>query len=483
MRIPNSSASPLFVSARDVYESALEAVSPARLFKDNLSRDGTRLRVRDETVDLSDVDRIFLFAIGKAAPHMAAASLPFVEDKLESGVVLTREAEPRREGRLDYLPASHPLPDERSLAAARTVLEMAEQAGERDLVLVLLSGGGSAQFCLPAEGISLEDKRRTTDALMKAGAGIGELNTVRKHLSAVKGGRLARAAAPARVLTLVISDVIGNDLGTIASGPTHWDDSTWTDVRAVLEARNLWGSVPEAVRKAAGEGERGGRPETLKKGDPIFERVRTHIIGDVRTALDAAAGRARDLGFETFLLTDSDSGEAREAARKYVAFLRSLACSLRRAPRPMCFLAGGELTVTVKGRGTGGRNTEFVLAALREIERGAFDQAGEDSPYRRAARSAAGMDDPEGRALNWLVLSMGTDGIDGPTDAAGAWIDPSTIERGKEAGLDIDSFLNDNDSYSYFEKAGGLVITGPTETNVMDVRLFFLAGKDFRLEA
>jgi len=430
--------------------------------------------VKKETIDLSDVDRIFLFAVGKAAPHMAACALPLIEDKLAGGVVLTREAEPRREGRLDYLPASHPLPDEKSLESARTILGMAEKAEARDLVLVLLSGGGSAQLCLPAQGLSLEDKRRTTDALMKAGAGIGELNTVRKHISAVKGGRLARAAAPARVLTLVISDVIGNDLGTIASGPTHGDDSIWADVRAVLEARNLWASVPEAVRRAVEEGERGERAETLKKDAPVFARVSNHIIGDVRTALDAAAARARNLGFETLILTESDSGEAREAAREYIAFLESLACSARRSVRPLCLLAGGELTVTVTGTGRGGRNTEFILAALREIERGALDQAGEDTPYRRAARSAAGMEDPGGRAFSWLMLSLGTDGIDGPTDAAGAWIDPSTVARGRKAGLDIDRFLDDNDSYSYFEKAGGLIITGPTPTNVMDLRIFML---------
>jgi glycerate 2-kinase len=450
MSLLNPSASSLFDAARAVYEAALDAVSPERLFEKNLSREGSRLRVKDETVDLSDVDRLFLFAVGKAAPHMAARALPLIEDKLAGGVVLTREPKPRREGRLDYLPASHPLPDERSVAAARAILGLAEKAGERDLILLLLSGGGSAQLCLPAEGLSLEDKRRTTDALMKAGAGIGELNTVRKHLSAVKGGRLARKAAPARVLTLVISDVIGNDLGTIASGPTHWDDSTWADARGVLDARNLWESVPEAVRRAVEEGERGGRAETLKKNDPVFARVRTHIIGDIRTALDAAAVRARELGFETFPLTDADSGEARSAARKYIAFLKSLACSLRRAPRPMCFLAGGELTVTVKGKGKGGRNTEFVLAALGQIEK-------------------EGLGD-----LDWLVLSLGTDGIDGPTDAAGAWIDPSTAGRGRNAELDIDRFLDDNDSYSYFEKTGGLIVTGPTPTNVMDLRLFLI---------
>ena len=287
-----------------------------------------------------------------------------------------------------------------------------------------------------------------TDELMRAGADISELNAVRKHLSAIKGGRLAEAAFPARVFSLVLSDVIGNDLESIASGPTYWDSSTYADAIEILKKYCLWRRAPQAVKKVLREGTLGQRAETLRRGDKAFRRVSTVLIGDNRLALRAAARRARELGWRRpVLLTSADSGEAREAARRYVSLLAQVSKTPGGGRRRICLLAGGELTVRVRGGGRGGRNTEFALASLLELER----LSAED--------------------LGFLVASAGTDGRDGSGDAAGALVTRATIRRASRLGLDPEIYLEDNDSYTFFKKAGGLIVTGPTRTNVMDIRL------------
>ncbi len=300
---------------------------------------------------------------------MGEALAGLIDDRLTSGLVVVPGPVAGVRSRLEYLEASHPVPDARSVEAGRRVLEIASGAGEKDLLFVCISGGGSSLLTLPAEGISLDRKRRLADDLMRAGATIRELNIVRKHLSAIKGGQLARAAHPATVVTLAISDVVGDDPGTIASGPTHWDASTFAEARAILECYGLWDSASALVRARFEEGERGQVEETLKEGDPVFERVHTFVVGDNMTALRAAKREAEKRGFEPIFLSSSDSGEARKTAAGYAAFLAELACSAPSLPRPLCLLAGGELTVTVKGRGRGGRNTEFVLASLHEMEK------------------------------------------------------------------------------------------------------------------
>jgi len=372
-----------------------------------------------------------------------------------------------RSPKLDYFEAGHPLPDDVSVAAARRTLALAERAKEDDLVFVCISGGGSALLCLPGGGITLDEKKAVTRGLLGAGADIRELNVVRKHLSEIKGGRLSKALFPAAVINLVISDVVGDDLESVASGPTHWDSSTFADAARILERYELWNSVPASVRERIALGVRGEVEETLKKGDPLFVETQDFVIGNGMTALRGARREAERRGYETYILSAADEGEARRAARDHVAFISTLACSLSAAPKPTCLIAGGELTVTVKGKGQGGRNTEYVLAALVEIRKSGVEKAFCGTCHGAGSPGGAG----EERAIDWVILSLGTDGVDGPTDAAGAWIDPETFGRVHELGLAADKALEDNDSYGFFKQTGNLIVTGPTGTNVMDVRI------------
>jgi len=436
--------------AEAIWKAAIAAVDPWDLVRGAVERQGDFIRIQGAEIDLAAYDHVYIISFGKAAAAMGEALAEALDERLTSGLVVVPWPVGGGSSRLEYLEASHPIPDARSVEAARRAVEIATRAGERDLLFVAISGGGSSLLTLPAEWVTLDKKRRVTEDLLRAGATIQELNVVRKHLSGIKGGQLARAASPARVVTLVISDVVANDLGTIASGPTYWDASTYADARAILECYDLWEAMPAMVRARIEDGERGRVPETLKEGDPIFDRVSTFIIGDNMTALRAAKHEAERRGFEPIFLSSSDGGEARRTAAGYAAFLAELACSASQLPRPLCLLAGGELTVTVKGRGRGGRNTEFVLASIADLEKSGIE------------------------GLEWLILSLGTDGIDGPTDAAGAWADMRTIRTARALGLNPAEYLDDNDSYGFFKQTGNLIVTGPTGTNVMDLRVFLL---------
>jgi len=452
----------LIEDARKIWEAGIAAVEPGGLVRRAVARDGPVLRIQDRPYDLGSFENIFLLAFGKAAPAMAGAFLAASGVRVRDGLVVALPGSQVRISGLRVLEAPHPLPDRRSVVAAEDALKLARAAGGKDLLVVLLSGGGSAQLCAPAEGLTLEEKTTVTRELLKRGAHIFELNAVRKHLSAVKGGRLAKAAAPAPAACLVISDVPGDDLGTIASGPVHWDASRYEDAGRVLEKYGLWAEGPPSVRRAIEEGRKGLRPETPKEGDPIFEKTTAHLLGTNATAVTAAAGEARSLGFRTVFMAAPDRGEARDVARRYASVLRSVATSSRRGAAPLCFAGGGELTVTVKGKGKGGRNQEFVLAALAALEEWGFGEV------------------DGGAGSDWLVASVGTDGIDGGTEAAGAWAGPETIAAATRLGLRAGPYLDDNDSYHYFQKAGGLVLTGPTGTNVMDLRLMLLGGPSRR---
>jgi hydroxypyruvate reductase len=318
---------------------------------------------------------------------------------------------------------------------ARRILEIAARAEADDLVICLISGGGSALTPLPVEGLTLERKQEITRLLLACGATIHELNAVRKHLSAFKGGKLARAAAPARVLSLILSDVVGDPLDVIGSGPTAPDASTLESARGVFRKYGLPIELPEAA------------VETPKADDPCFERVENVIVGSNRLAVDAAAKQARALGYRPLVLSTTIEGETREIARMHAEILRETLASGRPVKPPACIISGGETTVTLRGDGKGGRNQEFAL---------------------QCALGLAGME-------NVLAFSAGTDGTDGPTDAAGAWSDGATVERAAALGLPAAAALERNDSYTFFAALDGLVKTGPTGTNVMDVRLM-LAG-------
>ena len=340
--------------------------------------------------------------------------------------------------------AGHPLPTQGSVAAARRAIEIAQSSRPGDLIVVLLSGGGSALMALPADGISLADKQRTARTLMEHGADIYELNTVRKHLSAVKGGQLA-AAAPGAVVTLAVSDVVGDDLSVIASGPTVPDDSTYAQALTILNARGGVAAYPLAVVDRLQRGAEAAVPETPQTGDVRLQRSMARVIGPQRGAIEGAEAAARELGYDVLIMRDPVTGEARETA---VAHVRRVAADAATRARPLCVISSGETTVTVRGTGRGGRNQEFALAMA----------------------SALGvLGDPVAGA------SIGTDGIDGPTDAAGAIVDSSTLPRAAAAGLDPRQFLDDNNTYVFFERLGDLIKTGPTATNVGDLQVI-LAG-------
>ena len=351
-------------------------------------------------------------------------------------------------GGTEWCDAGHPFPDEGSLRGARRALEIAEGASAEDLLLVLLSGGGSALMALPAPGLSLEAKQLTARTLMAQGADIHELNTVRKHLSGIKGGRLA-AVARGRVLTLALSDVVGDDLSVIASGPTVPDQSTFADALQVLARRGGTAAYPAVVVAHLRRGASGDIPETPKPGDTRLARTEAHVIGPQRGAIEGARRAAERLGYHVHVVPEPITGEARVAARAYLAGLTAMLPSL---PRPLCLISSGETTVTVTGTGKGGRNQEFALAMAPALE-------------------------PSG----WQVVaaSIGTDGIDGPTDAAGAVVDPTTMARARRAGLDsVDTYLNDNNAYAFFDRLSDLIRTGPTSTNVGDLQVVLLGQQD-----
>ena len=393
--------------------------------------------------------RVVLLAVGKAAPAMAAAAADVLGSRLESGLVVTNAGGLARKP-LRVLEAGHPLPDARGLRAALEVERLLQGLGEGDLLLLLLSGGASALLPAPAEGLSLRDKARTTALLLGAGATIHELNVVRKHLSRFKGGGLARLAAPARVRALVLSDVVGDDLSTIASGPVSPDPSRFEDAIAALADRGVLGRVPAAVSHRLRDGARGRVPETPKPGEPLFRRVRAEVVGSNRLSLEAAAREARRLGFRPLVLTSRLEGEAREVARALVAVLRECVASGRPASPPVCLLAGGETTVTVRGHGQGGRNQEMAVAAVPPLA--AFP-------------------------VDALFASLATDGVDGKSDAAGGVVDRHTARKARALGLAPPAeFLARSDSRNFLGPAGGLILTGPTGTNVMDLTVL-LASK------
>lgn len=387
---------------------------------------------------------------------MVDGALEVLGDRVVGGVAIVPAAlRGDVSSRVDAFGGGHPLPNAEGARGARRGLELASSLGVDDRLLVLVSGGGSALATLPAAGLDLEALRATTDLLLRSGATIDELNAVRKHLDRWKGGRLARAAAPARVLALVVSDVVGDPLDVIASGPTVGDPTTFEDALDVLARRGVAERVPAMVRAHLDAGARGERAESPTPDDAIFEQVATHLVATCCDAAQAALAEAARRGYATELLTTTLEGEAREVGGR-------LARDLLRAPAPaggLCRAAAGETTVHVRGDGRGGRNQELALGAAR-----ALDAVG--GPPESVAEHAA------------LVVSLGTDGIDGPTDAAGAFSDRATLARARALGLDAEAALARNDAYPFFKALDDLLIIGPTGTNVMDLVLAFAAADD-----
>lgn len=432
-------------SALSIFHAALDAADPRIAIRRVLQRDGDHLRVQDREYDLAKIRRIFVIGFGKASAAMAQAVEEILGDKIERGLVIVKYGHVAPLDKIQLHEAGHPLLDENSLSGTRKILELLDGADENDLVICLISGGGSSLLELPADGISRDDFRAATDALLRAGATINELNTVRKHLSQVKGGQLARRAHGAQIVALILSDVIGSPLDVIASGPTAPDSTTFVDASSIIEQRSA-GSLPASIIQHIERGVHGDIPDTPDANDSIFARVQNIVIADNAIACDAAARQAESLGFNTLLLTTHLQGEAREVAKVFAAIAKEIAQTNRPIARPACIIAGGETTVTVRGAGKGGRNQELVLAAAIELK----------------------------GISRVVVLSGGTDGTDGPTDATGAIADVRTLFRAMLRGMDAREFLANNDAYHFFQPLNDLIITGPTNTNVNDVMVMIV---------
>lgn len=429
--------------AEKIFRAAVAAADPTRAVLAHLALDeGGALTAGLRRYDLAQFENVFVIGAGKAGAPMAAAIEKLLGKRITGGLINVKEGHVARLRRIELNQATHPIPGESGVAGSRRILEMAQAAGRRDLVICLISGGASALLPLPAPGITLEDKQKVTGQLLACGATIHEINTVRKHLSAIKGGRLARAVYPAALVTLILSDVIGDDLSVIGSGPTVPDPSTFADALRILTNFDLLGKVPRGVLRVIET----AKQESPKPGDAAFKKSQNIIVGSNRLAIDAAAKTARQLGYRPLVLSTTIEGETREVAAMHVEIAREVRASGQPVGAPVCLLSGGETTVTLRGAGKGGRNQEFALAAALRL----------------------------GSVPDALVLSAGTDGTDGPTIAAGAFASSTTLDRAAALGMDANGFLNRNDSFSFFEKLGDLLITGPTNTNVMDVRIMLL---------
>ena len=429
--------------AATIFRAALKAADPIEAVRKHLHKDGDWLVAGRKKYRLSAFGDVYVLGAGKASVAMAQAVERILGARVRFGFVNTKYGHGGKLKRVKVQEAGHPVPDENGVAGARELVGLARQARAGDLVIFVVSGGASALTPLPAPPITLEEKQRVTQELLACGANIHEMNTVRKHISLFKGGQLAREAAPATLITLMLSDVIGDSMDVIGSGPTVPDESTFGRAWEILSGYGIAEKVPESVRQRLEAGVRGEIAETPKPGDEAFAKTQNLVVGSNRLAVDAAARKARELGYKPLVLSTFLEGETKDVARVHAGIAKEILASGRPVGRPACVISGGETTVTLRGSGLGGRNQEFAAAAALYLD---------------------GVD-------GVVVLSGGTDGTDGPTDAAGAIADGRTVARLRAKSLSAAAMLADNDSYHLFEALGDLIKTGPTGTNVMDVRL------------
>ncbi len=444
----NDSTTHLRRDVRAIFDAGLAAVDPEAAVSRHLVRRGAQLHAGGRTYDLDAFRHVVLIGAGKAGAPMAAAVEAVVGDRITGGAVVVKYGHGAPLQHVKLIEAGHPVPDENSVAGADAVLAAAAGAGPDSLVIGLISGGGSSLLTRPAAGLTLADKQATTRVLLECGATIHEINTLRKHLSAVKGGHLAQAVFPAVMITLILSDVVGDDLDIIASGPTVPDAGTFADCLSIVRRYGIETRLPATVRRYIETGAAGHHCETPKAGDPVFKAAHNIVVGRNLDALTAARDKAATLGYRPLVLSSQIQGETRQVAGVHAAIAREVCQSGQPIPPPACILSGGETTVTMDYHGKGGRNQEFALAAALDI---------------------AGW-------AQTVILSGGTDGTDGPTDAAGAVVDGTTVARAEAAGLDARSHLAGHDAYPFFERLGDLLITGPTRTNVMDLRVMLVGG-------
>ena len=421
------------------FKAALKAVDPYAALMSHFSVKGSKLKAGSKTYDLDKFERVVVIGAGKAGYPMARACEKLLGKRIHKGLLIVKDGHGGKLKRIELVEGTHPLPSERNFKACQRLLELAHSCGPKDLVLLLISGGGSALLPAPVQSVSLKDKLEATKVLLGCGATITELNCIRKHLSQIKGGGLARALAPATTIVPILSDVIGDHLDAIASGPVTADPTTFKEAWAVVRRYDVEGKLPKSVVNHLAQGRDGQRPETLKPGDKAFDKVQPLLVGTNRKALEAVKKSAKDKGYQVMVLSSTLEGEARELAKFYCAIARENYKVNRK--KPLLILGGGETTVTIRGKGKGGRNQEFALACVEQIS------------------GMAGV----------FAAGFATDGTDGPTDAAGAFADWQTAQRAIELGMDTEDYLARNDAYNYFTKLEQLINTGPTGTNVCDL--------------
>jgi hydroxypyruvate reductase len=443
----NKNIKKMRADAESIFRAGLAAVGPESAVARCCRIEDERLWVGNRCYDLAEFKNIYVIGCGKAAAAMAKALEKLLGERITAGIVIVKYRHLAHLRRIGIVEAGHPVPDRCGEEGARRILALAESAAQEDLVLCLISGGGSALLPLPAAGLSLADKQAATRVLIACGATIHEINTIRKHTSAIKGGLLARAVHPAVLVTLVLSDVVGDDLDVIASGPCVADASSFEDCLAILNDYRIADQLPEVVVEHLRAGAAGDIPETPKAGDPVFRHGFQLIVGSNLDAVKAAGAEAVRIGYRPLILSSMLEGDTRQAALLHGGIIKEVLKSGYPVPSPACILSGGETTVVVRGKGLGGRNQEFALALAPQI----------------AGRTGV------------VALSAGTDGTDGPTDAAGAIVDDTTIARAEALGLNYRRYLEANDAYRFFQKTGELLFTGPTNTNVMDMRVILVS--------
>jgi len=435
----------------EIFKKSVQSVIPKNLFESNIKLNGDIIELFNSKIDTTKFNSIKLISVGKAAYPMTLALINILKDKIDKGISinLKQVKEPVKNIKIVY--GSHPYPDDKSVNSAKEVINFIKtEIKNDDLVFFLISGGASSLMTLPADGISLEEMIETTKTVMNAGANIKELNTIRKHLSAIKGGRVAEMIYPAKLITIAISDVQDDDLEDIGSGPTVPDPSTFGDCIKILNKYGIKDKIPEKVLTHFNKGINGEIKESVKPDSDIFKNNENYIIGNTYYALKKAEELFKKERYKTMILTSNDCGEAKEAAKLYSAIIKESMKTKNPDKPPLILLTGGELTVNVRGTGKGGRNQELILAMLLELENVKNE---------------------------FCILSGGTDGIDGPTDTAGAVIDNSIYDKIKKLKIIPQDFLLNNDAYNFFKKTDSLIYTGPTDTNVRDIRFFYIGGK------
>jgi len=438
--------------AERLFQASVERVNPYEAVRRFVRLDGKKLILGEEVesrieLDLDKYAQIFLVGGGKATAPMAKAMEDLLGGRLDEGIINVKYGFTEELSLTETIEADHPLPDRNGVDGTKRILDLLHAAGESALVFSLISGGGSALLPQPAGQITLEEKQSVTKRLLKCGANIDEMNAIRKHISSSKGGQMARAAYPATTINLMLSDVVGDKLDVIASGPFVPDKSTFEEAWGVFEKYRIIDDIPDSVRRHLQEGLELAIPETPKEGESVFESVHNFVIGSNILALEAASEEAEKIGYNSLILSSMVEGETREVARVHTAIAKEILNTGRPVSPPACIITGGETTVTIRGEGLGGRNQEFCLAAAMDLTE---------------------------LAPRVVVLSGGTDGNDGPTPAAGAIVDPLTVKRGEQTGMSAAEYLGNNDSYHFFEKTNELLMTGPTKTNVMDVRIILV---------